>query len=139
MASASVASASVASACVASACVAAPITHLVSVEVIKGLISTVGMWTTVAVIWIEAVIDVAVEVVGPVEPRSGSDENAAVEPLGPVVPVWRAVVRSDVVVAIRTNRFCSGPLFRPGRTGSQRDPGASAGSNATLRGPVRRS
>jgi hypothetical protein len=73
---------------VASACVAAPITHLVSVEVIKGFISTVRMWTSVAVMRIETVINVALEVVGAVEQRAGSDENATAEPLGPVVPVW---------------------------------------------------
>jgi hypothetical protein len=91
----------------ASACVAAPITHLVSVEVIKGLVSTVRVWTSVAVMRIETVINVALEVVGAVEPRAGSDEHAAVEPLGPVVPVWGAVVWSDIVVAIRATRFCS--------------------------------
>jgi hypothetical protein len=88
-------------------CVAASITHLVSVKVIKGLVATVGMWTNVAVTWIEAVIDVAVEVARAVEPRSGSDEHATAEPLGPVVPVWRAVVWGHVVIAIRANRFCS--------------------------------
>jgi hypothetical protein len=97
------ASASVASA----ACVAASITHLVSVEVIEGPISTVRMWTSVAVMWIEAVINVAVEVVGAVEPRAGSEEHAAVEPLGPVVPVWRAVVWGEVVVAVRASRLGS--------------------------------
>jgi len=96
-----------ASASVASACVAAPITHLVSMEVIKGLVSTVRMWTFVAVMWIETVINVAVEVVGAVEPRADTHEHAAAEPLGPVVPVWRAAVWGDIVVAIRANRFCS--------------------------------
>ena len=101
------ASASMASARMASACVAAPITHLVSVEVIKGLVSTVRMWTMVAVMWIETVINVAVEVVGAVEPRAASDEHAAAEPLGPIVPVWRAAVWGVIVVAIRARRFCS--------------------------------
>jgi len=107
MASASMASASMASACMTSVCVAAPITHLVSVEVIKGLVSTVRMWTSVAVMWIETVINVAVEVVGAVKPRADSDEHAAVKPLGPVVPVWRAAVWGEIVVAIRANRFYS--------------------------------
>src|SRR5713226_7244702 len=107
MASAPMASACMASAYVASVCVAAPVTHLVSVEVIKGLVSMVRMWTMVAVMWIETVINVAVEVVGTVEPRAGSDEHAAVEPLGPVVPVWRAAVWFEIVVAIRATRFCS--------------------------------
>jgi hypothetical protein len=97
------ASASMASA----ACVSASITHLVPVEVIEGLVSTLRMWTHVAVMWIEAVINVSVEVVGAVEPRAGSDEHATAEPLGPVVPVWRAVVWGHIVVAIRATRFCS--------------------------------
>src|ERR1700756_2689645 len=101
------ASASMASACAPSACVAAPITRLVSVEVIKGLVSTVRMWTTVAVMWVEAVINVAVEVVGAVKPRASSDEHAAVEPLGPVVPVWSALVWGVIVVAIWASRFWS--------------------------------
>src|ERR1700682_5169069 len=84
-------------------CVAVSITHLVSVEVIEGLLSTLRMWASVAVMWIEAVIDVGVEGVGAVEPRTGSEERAAAEPLGPVVPVWGAVVWSQVVVAIRAN------------------------------------
>jgi len=88
-------------------CAAAAVTHLVSVEVIEGLVSTVRMWTSVSVMWIEAVINVAVEVAGAAEPRAGSDEDAAAEPFGPVVPVWRAVVRGHIVVAIRANRFCS--------------------------------
>jgi hypothetical protein len=77
------------------------------VKVIEGLVSTRRSWTSVAVIWIEAVINVALEVVGAVEPRAGSDEHATAESLGPVVPVWGAVVRSEIVVAIRANRFCS--------------------------------
>src|SRR5258708_5793379 len=89
------------------ACVAAPITHLVSVEVIEGLVSTLRMWTSVAVMWIEAVINVAVEVVGAVEPRPGSDEHAAAEPLGPVVPVGGTVVWGEIVVAVRASRLCS--------------------------------
>src|SRR5260370_40780515 len=84
---------------------AASITHFVSVEVIEGLISTRRMWTFVAVMWIEAVINVAAELVGAVEPRAGSDEHAVVEPLGPVVPVWGAGVWREVVEPIRANRL----------------------------------
>jgi hypothetical protein len=47
--------------------VAAPIPHLVSVKVIEGLISTRRSWTSVSVMWIEGVINVALEVVSPVE------------------------------------------------------------------------
>ena len=63
--------------------VAAPIPHLVSVEMIEGLVSAFRMWTSLAVMRIEAVINVAVEVVRTVEPRASSDEDAARKPLGP--------------------------------------------------------
>src|SRR5260370_42191724 len=91
----------------AAANVSASITHLVSVEVIERLISTRRMWTNVAMLWMEAVINVAAEVVGAVEPRAGPHERAAVEPLGYVVPIRGAVVWGIVVVAIRASRLCS--------------------------------
>jgi hypothetical protein len=87
--------------------VAASITHLVSVKVLEGLLSMLGMWASVAVMRIEAVINVALEIVGPMEPRAGSDEYASAEPLRSVVSVWRAVVWGEIVVAIRANRFRS--------------------------------
>jgi hypothetical protein len=96
-----------ASAAMASAYVAAPIARLVSFEMIKGLVSVLRNGTFVAVMRIETVINVALEFVGAVEPGAGSDEHAAVEPLGAVVAVWRAVVRGGIVVAIRASRFCS--------------------------------
>src|SRR5882757_3998331 len=93
-----------AAACVATARMAAATTHLVSVEMIEGLVSTSRKWTTVAVMWIEAVINIAAEAVSAVEPGAGSDEDAAGEPLGSIVPVWGAVVGRIVEVAIRANR-----------------------------------
>jgi len=96
-----------AAACVAAAYVTAATTHLVSMEVIEGLVSTSRKWTTVAVMWIEAVINVTAKVVGAVKPGAGSDEDSSAEPLGPVVPVWGAVVWGIVEVTIRANRRCS--------------------------------
>jgi hypothetical protein len=97
-----------ASACVASlASFVAPITHLVSVEVIEGPLSTLRMWTNVAVTWIEAVINVAAEIARAMEPRAGSDEHAVGEPLGTIVSIWSAVVWGELIVAIRTNRLWS--------------------------------
>ena len=88
-------------------CLAPSITHLVSVEVIEGRLSTLRLWTNVAVMWIEAVINVTAKVVGAVKPGAGSDEDSSAEPLGPVVPVWGAVVWGIVEVTIRANRRCS--------------------------------
>jgi hypothetical protein len=90
-----------------SANVAPPIAHLVSVEMIKRLVSTVRMWTSVTVMRIEAVIDVSLEVMWAVKPRAGSDEYTAVKPLRAVVSIWRAIVRREIVVAVRATRFWS--------------------------------
>ena len=101
------AAACVAAACLTAAYVTATSTHLISMEVIEGLVSTSRKWTTVAVMWIEVVINVTAKVVGPVKPGAGSDEDSSAEPLWPVVPVWGAVVWGIVEVTIRANRRCS--------------------------------
>jgi hypothetical protein len=107
MTAASVAAASVAAARVAAVCVTAASTHLVSMEVIEGSVSTSRKWTMVAMMWIEAVINVAVKACGAVKPGTGSDEDTAAKPCGAVVPVWSAAVRGIVEVAVRANRRCS--------------------------------
>src|SRR5271168_2314472 len=90
----------------AAACVAVSVTHLVAVEVLHvghvvvGMIAVVGIWAVVPVVGVVVVIDVAVEVFGAVIPRAGTDEDAAAEPLGPVVPVGSTAVGSGVVVAV---------------------------------------
>jgi hypothetical protein len=57
------------------------------------------------VMWIKAVINVTPELVGAMKPWASSDEHTAVEPLGPVVPIWGACVWGVVVVAIRASRL----------------------------------
>lgn len=71
----------------------APISHLVSAEVIERPISMRRKWTMVTVMWIKAVINMAIEVVRAVEPWAGPDEDSSSEPLGSVVPIWSTVVR----------------------------------------------
>jgi hypothetical protein len=104
MASASVASAAPVT---SAAGMAAAITHLVTVEMIESFIPMFRMWTSVAVMWIEAIINVAAELVGAVEPGTGSDEHATVEPLRPVVSIGGAVIWGEIVKAIRANWLCS--------------------------------
>jgi hypothetical protein len=87
--------------------VAASITHLVSVKVIEGPVSALRVWASIAVMWIEAVINVAMKVMRTVKPGAGSDEHATREPLGPIVAVRGAVVRGKVVIAIRSDWFWS--------------------------------
>jgi hypothetical protein len=57
----------------------------------------------IAMLWIKAVINMAIEVVRAVKPWAGSDEDASGEPLGSVVPIWSAVVRRVVEVAVWAN------------------------------------
>lgn len=60
--------------------------------------------TPVAVAIVERVIDVSVEAIGPVVPRTRADKYSAVEPLRSVVSVGSAIIRRSLVVAVRTNR-----------------------------------
>jgi hypothetical protein len=85
----------------AAARVTAPITHLVPMEVIEGLVSMLRNWTAVSVVWIKAVVHVAVKACGAMEPGAGSDKDTAGEPLGSVVPVGSAAVRRIVEIPIR--------------------------------------
>src|ERR1700741_3127651 len=65
--------------------VAVSVPHFVSVEMIERLISTFRMRTRVAVMRIEAIINVAVEAARAVEPGADPDEHSAVETFGPIV------------------------------------------------------
>jgi hypothetical protein len=84
--------------------VPAPITHLVPVEVIEGLVSMLREWTAIAVMWIKAVIYVAVEASRAMKPRAGSNKDTAGEPLRPIVSIGGAAVRRIVEVAIWASR-----------------------------------
>jgi hypothetical protein len=59
--------------------------------------------TVVAVVWVIAVINVAVEAVRAVEPWAGADEHSTGEPVRAVVAIGGAVVGRIVVVAIRAD------------------------------------
>src|SRR5579875_2290217 len=68
-----------------------------------------ALWerTSVSIMRIPAIIDVPVEAVGTVEPRTGANEDASDKPIGPIVAVRSAVVRRIVEVAIGTDRLRS--------------------------------
>jgi hypothetical protein len=74
--------------------------RFISTEVVKLLVSAFRYRSVIAVVRIVAVIHVAPEAVRAVEPRSGSDEHAAHEPIGPIVAVGSAVIRRVVEVPI---------------------------------------
>src|ERR1700687_4148391 len=83
--------------------VAVSFAHLVPVKVIEGLVSMLWIGTVIAMMWIKTVIHMAKEAISAMEPRADSDEDAPVEPLRPVIPVWGAVVWGKVEVAVGAN------------------------------------
>jgi hypothetical protein len=72
----------------------------VAVPAFASLFTTWWVGSFVAVFGAVVVVDVSVEVLWAVEPRAGSDEDSAGEPLGAVVAVRGARVRRDCVIAI---------------------------------------
>src|SRR5579863_4885748 len=83
--------------------VASPISRLVAAEVIVGLISALRHRSSVAVMRVKPVIDMAGEVVRAVVPAASSNKHAANKPIGPVVAVRRAVVWSVREVPVRAH------------------------------------
>src|ERR1700735_2441497 len=71
---------------------------------IEGLRTPARHRSCVAVTWIVAIVDVAVEAVRAMEPRSGSDEYGPRDPIRTIVAIGCTVVRSIVKVPIRTYR-----------------------------------
>ncbi len=61
-------------------------------------------WPMISMAIVEVMIHVPVEMLRPMEPGSGSDENAACEPLGAIVAIGSAIVRRLLIVPIRTYR-----------------------------------
>jgi hypothetical protein len=59
-------------------------------------------WTLIAVLRMETVIYVALEVAGAVKPWASANEAVAVKPLRTVVASGGTVIRSDVIVTIGT-------------------------------------
>jgi hypothetical protein len=80
--------------------VALAIAGLIPLEVIEGASAAYWGWAIVAVAWIVAIVDMAVEAGTTVVPGTSSDEQSTVEPVWPIVAVGRASVRSIVVIAI---------------------------------------
>ena len=77
---------------------------LIAVEVIEGLLAAIRHGSGVSVAGVIPIIDVAIEAGVTVIPRTSADEDASVEPVGTIVAVGGAVVRSVVVVAVGASR-----------------------------------
>src|SRR5579872_4390971 len=62
---------------------------------------------TVALAIVEVMIDVAVEMIGPVIPRSSPDKDTAREPLRAIIAIGGAPIRAALIVPIWTNGLYS--------------------------------
>src|SRR5580658_6465966 len=69
-----------------------------------GLLATFWRRALIAVVRMETVIHVALEVVSAMKPRAGANETVPVKPFGTIVASGRTGVRSDVIVTIGTIR-----------------------------------
>jgi hypothetical protein len=93
-------------------CVTASITHFVPFEVGNlietlsrlGFVATVWLWALIAVLRMETVIYVALEVVSAMKPRASANEDATRKPFRSVVAVGGAVVWSDIIITVGTFR-----------------------------------
>lgn len=119
------------------------ITHLVAVEMIIvmgevfriGMIAVMRIRPVVAVAGIVVTIYMTVEIMMAMKPRSGSDENAVVEPFRSVVSPWCAVVWRKIVVAVWTYGLGSDGdryLGRRGGRGDQERGCGESGQNKQL-------
>jgi hypothetical protein len=83
--------------------IASAIPRLVSLEVVEALSPTLGQRSSVAVMRIEAVVDMAVKAVAAVKPGASSKEYPADKPIGPVVAIRSTVIGGIVEVPVRTD------------------------------------
>jgi len=88
--------------------VAGAVTHFVAVEgfmVVSMRLAALGQCAMIAVIGIEAVIHMAVEILMAVVPGACAEEHPAVKPLRPVVTIRSAAVGCVVKIAVGAGRF----------------------------------
>ena len=94
--------------------VATSVPHFVSFEMRSadafcrlGFLATLWQLALVTVLRVEAVVYVALEFTGAMKPGASANEDVPVKPLRTVVACWGAIIRSNVVVTIRTFRSYS--------------------------------
>ncbi len=86
---------------------AAPLISVKVSAIIGAEMSTISATrelTAIAMAWIEAIIDIAVEASWAAVPGARSEENAIVKPLRAVIAVRSTVVRGVIEIAVRTDR-----------------------------------
>ena len=83
--------------------VASPVPRLVSLEVVEALRTAPRQRSSVTVMRIIAVVDMAEKAVRAVKPGASSQKHSANKPIGPIVAVCSAVIWGIVVVPVRTH------------------------------------
>jgi hypothetical protein len=81
-----------------------PIASLVCVEVVKRLLSAARKRSSITVMRIVAVVDVAVKAVRTMKPGTSPDKHSSSKPIGPIVTVGGTVIGSVVEVPIGAHR-----------------------------------
>jgi hypothetical protein len=87
--------------------VASPIPRLVSLEVVEALGPAPGQRSSVTVMRIKAVVDMAEKAARAVKPGASSEKHPANKPIGPIVAVWSTVVWGVIEISVRTHRSLS--------------------------------
>src|ERR1700733_7005911 len=85
-------------------CVASPVPRLVCMKVVELLCPALRDRAVIPVVRIVAVVHVAVKAARTVKPGAGPDEDPSYPPVGPVVAVGSAVVRSIVKISVGADR-----------------------------------
>jgi len=83
--------------------IASPIPRLVSLEVVEALRTAFGHRSSITVMRIIAVVDMAVEAARAVKPGAGSKKHSANKPIGAIVAVRSTVIWGIVEVPVRTD------------------------------------
>jgi hypothetical protein len=102
--------------------VASTVPRLVCLEVVEALRAAPRQRSSVTVMRIKSVVDVAVKAVRSVKPGAGSEKHPANKPIGSVITVRSAVIRGIVEVSVRAHGsysdvYANGNLgLRRGRT-----------------------
>jgi carbamoylphosphate synthase large subunit len=83
--------------------IAFAVAGFISLEMVEALRTASRKRAAVAVPGIVAVVDVAVKTAVTVEPGARAEEDAAHKPVGAVVAIGRAVIRSIVEISVRAH------------------------------------
>jgi len=89
----------------------ASIPHFIALEMLRvNMLCRIRLLTLrrhrplVAVLWMEMIIHMTVETGLAMKPRTSANKDASAKPLRPIVAIRSAIVRSNVVITVRTIR-----------------------------------